>query len=127
MSIIETDWGTHVLKYNRGNVEFFEIDDGGVQNLLWEETWSSDWTHLVAFIWDDKPYLLCYKSFDGTTTINQITDDGYLDGHELKWRPGWENMVVYYEGTEPRLLSRRPGEAVVDAITGSSVTKIQHV
>jgi hypothetical protein len=34
-------------------------------------------------------------------------------------------MVVYYEGAQPRLLSKRPGEALVEALTDSSIKKIQ--
>ncbi len=70
-------------------------------------------------------YLLGYKSSNGKNTIHQITNNGYLDGHEWNCRPGWENMVVYYEGAQPSLLSRRPGEALVETITDSSIKKIQ--
>ncbi|CAF3634806.1 unnamed protein product [Rotaria socialis] len=125
-STIFANWGSHLLEYRNGQVEFFEIQQHRISKLVWKANWASNWTHLLPFRWQHKKYLLSYKKSNGQTALNEVLNEGCSEGCSLEWRAGWEKMVIYYEGDQPRLLSTRAGEASVDILTGHSVINIAH-
>lgn len=123
MSIVVHLSNNRILEYNptTGTATYYEPLLGGTRNVKWTANgWANDWTHMVSYDYQGQPYLLSYKSGDGTACFNSISDHGLGSDTRQAWRTGWQSFTVYYEAGSPRLLSLRPGEASVDSLTANA-------
>ena len=86
---------------------------------VWTGDWSRGWSSIVPLLWVPPdlvpPYILEYKTGDGTVAIDQIKPGGKgtTEVYRGGWTRGWSSIVPFQMGNEQYILEYKTGDGTV--------------
>ena len=94
----ESEKRTHIDKLDR-------IDNQ--MKRVWTGNWSKDFTHLVPYYLNGKPYLFLYKFNGDASMIDQFNPKGQgtTTRKTFNFAPGWDPIIPITKDGRPYLLS----------------------